>query len=179
MALYSVHRVLPHALDGASLGSISAPLLSMFTPCPDYVRAYPVDPANAATSGGAHTHTARAATHAWAVTAGRMTERSRSPRPGPAAVVLSGNACMQCCFESFCAPRLSALWARLCMCALSDVRHAWPSRRALGCPCRVLPCADERLVRVKPCRVLVSCAWVPEGARCGARGASACICDVN
>ena len=111
----ALHRVPPHALDGASLGSISAPPqhahLSGLRP-----RSPESAPPNAASAARTHTR---------AVTAGWMTRTLSQSSPGPGAVVSSvvpgRNACIQCCLESFCASRLSALRARLCMCALSDV----------------------------------------------------------
>ena len=72
---------------------------------------------------------------------GRLDDRTLSQSSLGPNVLCGRDARMQCCLESFCASRLSALRARLCMCAVSDVRHA--SRRALGCPCRVLPCRSH------------------------------------
>ena len=111
----------------------SAPLLSMLT-CPDYVRdarSPESAPPNAALSGE-HTHTG---------CNGRLDDRTLSQSSLGPNVLCGRDARMQCCLESFCASRLSALRARLCMCAVSDVRHA--SRRALGCPSRVLPCRSH------------------------------------
>jgi hypothetical protein len=72
-------RVLPHALDGASLGSISAPPQHAHR-CPDPVRDHPIAPPHAAICGK-RIHTARARRQARGRN-GRPDDRTLSrPRP--------------------------------------------------------------------------------------------------
>ena len=80
----ALHRVPPHALDGASLGSISAP--------PQHAHLSGLRP-RSPESGPAKRRPQRQTQHTRAVTAGWMTERSRSPRSGPVWCVVGVHAC--------------------------------------------------------------------------------------
>ena len=127
----ALHRVSPHALDGASLGSFSAP--------PQHAHLSGLRP-RSPELGPAKRRPQRQTQHTRAVTAGWMTERSRSPRSGPVWCVVGVHAC-SVAFGGFPRYPPPQIVGRFCMCALSDVRHA--SRRALGCPSRVLPCQSH------------------------------------
>ena len=80
----ALHRVSPHALDGASLGSFSAP--------PQHAHLSGLRP-RSPESGPAKRRPQRQTQHTRAVTAGWMTERSRSPRSGPVWCVVGVHAC--------------------------------------------------------------------------------------
>ena len=93
----------------------------------------------------AHTHRARAIAHAQAVTAGWMTERSRSPRPGPVWSVVCGRD----------ASRMHAVLFRefLRVSPLSSAGaplHAWHvSRTCVTLPSRRLTAHTARAVRAR------------------------------
>ena len=72
---------------------------------------------------------------------GRLDDRTLSQSSLGPSVVCGRGARMQCRFRGFSAVPTPQIVGRFCMCALSDVRHA--SRRALGCPSRVLPCQSH------------------------------------